>query len=842
MYNTVNGGYQLRAEDDVLLSAQRAITKQVNDRFIQVGAVFLKQSGKIPINDDWHKSNFRDTSLQDWIDDPDMRFHNTGFNLQMGWTDIDIDVEDPEYNACLIAALDHLGVDTRFRFGRRSVGFPTHVLVQLGEDESANFDMLRKFEPKEFRIGGKRFKTQIRSYSTNTTDKNIAKTAQQTVMPGSIYSHKSIPNEYDISVWYNGRGIADNVSQIAATTPRRVSFNQIVRAITFATFLYVVKDHWVEGERQSTATKVGGWLARVVKDSQAMNNHEVISTDVLCPVDDDSIVESLIHFVADYMGDEEPHMRVRAYYDALGKLERNPDAKIPGWPAMDLLFGMEKVNALRAVFNPGSDVSVLNVMAERYVYDETDNTYIDRRRHVQDGSFVHGNDHLYTRHKGDIVRIGGKPREAFRVYESSDMRKRVDRRDLYPDLSPGAIYRIGSAEEIVSDDDTESEGATVIFNTWRGWPIKPAEVVDPALMAECIARLDTLLLYLTQDRHDQVEWHKDWWAWTFQHPGKKQQIAPVLVGGQGMGKSFYGNIFAKALLGRLWGSASPKVMEGGFSVEPFIDKILVFVDEAKFNGDASTDEIKKLIRNIDVGGAEKFGSARNYRIFSRIMFASNRFDIGVGQSGVIDRALFYSKTYDYEYKKMSEMEFRAWADTLKPWFDDYSDFIARRDVREHYVRYFMDREVTKAQVESIKCSSATDPSIINANMSWPRMIAKRIIEDARIYEDLAIEVPFLEADFNNRVNELVKEMGLRSVQGSRVMREFEQVGLVETVQSGFKKYRRFTVRIGDLTDQFSTAIGVPLNSRFDFGDEDRGPNNTEIGARENWKGMRATKF
>jgi len=839
---TVDGGFTIRNEDEIVLRNQRAITKFVNDRYIQVGAVWLKMSGKNPIDGEWHKKGHRDVNLQDWIDNEDYRTHNTGFNLQFGWTDIDIDVDDPEYNACLIAALDHLGIDTRFRFGRRSIGYPTHVLVQLGEEESSNFDYLRKFEPREFRIDGKRFKTQLRSYSTNTPAANVAKTAQQTVMPGSIYTHKKQANEYDISVWYSRSGIANEVSQIATTTPRKVSFNEIVRAITFATFLYIVKDHWVEGSRQITAQKVCGWLARVMAESRAMNNHEAISSDVFCPVDDDAIVESMIHFVCNYMDDDEPHMRVRVFHDAQGKLERNPDAKIPGWPAMEQMFGMERVNALRTVFTPGSDVSILNVLSERYVYDETDNSYIDRKRHLIDGKFNHGGEELVTRHKGDVVRIGGKPKEAFRVFESSDMRKRVDRRDLYPDLDPGAIYRINFADEVMPDEN-EEEG-TIVFNTWRGWPIKPVETVDPDLMAECTERLDTLLMYLTQDRVEQVEWHKDWWAWTFQHPGKKQQIAPVLVGGQGVGKSFYGNTFAKALLGRLWGTASPKVMEGGFSVEPFIDKMMVFIDEAKFHGDASTDEIKKTIRNVDVGGAEKFGHARNYRIFSRVMFASNRFDMGVGQAGVVDRALFYSKTYDHEHKGMTEMQFRAWAETLKPWFDDYDAFLSRGDVREHYVRMFMDREVTKAQVESIKHSASNDPMIVNANMSWPRMIAKRIIEEGRIYEDLEITTPFTEGDLNRRVNELTQEMGLRQVQGARVLKEFEAAGLIETVSQGFKRYKRFVYRLGSTTEIYGAAIGTPLSPQFDFdAEKDFGKNDVEIGGKPNeWRGLRKTKF
>lgn len=841
-FHAMPGGYEIRNEDQSLISQQRAITKRINENFIQVGAVFLKMSSKNPIDGDWHTRSYRDTNLQDWIDDPEFRYHNTGFNLQFGWTDIDIDVDDPEYNRCLLAAMAHLGVDTRFRFGRRSVGFPTHVLVQLGEEESSNFEVYKKFEPKEFRIDGKRYKTQIRSYSTNTTKENVAKAAQQTVMPGSIYSHKKLAGEYDLSVWYAPDGtIADDAMRIAATTPRRTSFRDIVRAIAFATILYVVKDKWVEGERQITATKVCGWLARVAAESAAMNNHEVISTDVWCPVDDDSVVESLIHFICNEQHDDEPHMRIRTYRDAQSKLERNPDAKIPGWPTMETVFGSEAMLALRAVFTPGSDVSILNQLAERYIYDETDNVYIDRKRHGQDGAFTHANDELMTRHKGDIVRIGGKPKEAFKIFEASDLRKRVDIRNMYPDLEPGAIYRMNFSDEIMPDDD-EDESSMVVFNTWRGWPIKPTETIDAALMKQCIEYHDRLVMLMTCDNKDQVEWFKDWNAWTFQHPGIKQQIAPVVVGGQGVGKSFYGNVFMKAIMGRLWGTASPKVMEGAFSVEPFLNKMFVFIDEAKFSGDASTDEIKKLIRNVDVGGAEKFASARNHRIFSRLMFASNRHNLGVGQEGVVDRALFYTKAYDYEHLNITEMEFRAWSEDLKPWFDEYADFLKRRDVREHYVRFFLEREVTKQQVESIKHSSSNDPTILMANMSWPRRIAKRIIEEGFIIEGLAIEVPFLDKHLNERVNQLTQEMGMRAVQGSRVLAEFEHAGLIETVANGFQRYKKFTHNIGELHKRFGRAIGMELSPMYEFNEADYGENKTDPGARKDYKGARLSKF
>lgn len=842
MFETVNGGFDIRPEDQKTIRAQRAITKRVNDVFVQVGAVFLKMSGKMPVSDDWYKMNHKDTNLQDWIDDETHSFSNVGFNLQFGWVDFDIDAPDPEFNRCVLAAMSHLGLDTRFKFGRRSIGIPSHVFVQLGEEEAANFEHLKRFAPKEFRIKGGRYHVEVRSYPTNIPEKNVFREAKQTVMPGSVYSHKFKAGEYDVSVWWNDEGKpAENVGQIAGTTPRRVSFNDLVRAICFATFLYCVKDNWVEGSRQATATKMAGWLARVVADSQAMNNHEVISTDVWCPVDDDSIVESLIHFVCNQMDDEEPHMRIRTYYDAQGKLARNPDAKIPGWPAVEQLLGGEKVMALRSVFTPGSDVSILTGMAERYIYDESDNSYLDRRRHQLSTKYFHENNELYTRHKGDIVRIGGKPKEAFKIYESSDMRKRVDLRDMYPALGPGGIYRLNSYGSVV-DDDVDDDGAHTVFNTWRGWPVHPTDTVDPALMEQCQTYFNRLLGYMTRDNENQMEWARQNTAWTFQHPAIKQQIAWVCVGGQGVGKSFFGNTFMRLMAGSLWGSASPKVMEGMFSVEPFIDKMFVFIDEAKFSGESSVDEIKKVIRNVEIGGSEKFQSARTFRVFARVMFAANHYNINAGQAGVVDRALFYTKAYDKDHLGVTELEFRAWAENLKPWFQEYADFLERRDVREHYMRWFLEMPTSKQDVESIKHSSSTDSTIVEANMSWVRRVAKFILEEGRIHEDIGLEFPFVPADLYRRVNEVAKEMGLRSVQGQRVLAEFEECGLVTRYKEGPRSMLRFVFKIGSTIDQYEKATGLKLNPQFSITEEDMGNNEATTQDRIPWRGGKAVKF
>jgi len=825
MLKLLQGGYEIRPEDKAILNKQRAITKKINDQYVQVGAVFLKASSKSPYDEEgWFNATRGQTDLQSWIDDEALAQHNVGFNLQLGWVDIDIDAEDPIFNQCIISALDYIGIDTRFRFGRRSVGAPTHVLVQLGEEESAAFDVLKKFAPKEFFYNDKKYHVDLRSVPTKIEEKNLYKSAKQTVMPGSIYSHDTKPNDYDISVWYGrDNSIAENVRSIAETTPRIAPFNHIVRAIAFGVLLYMIKDHWVSGTRQATAVKLGGWLARVVQDSQAMNNQPAVANDVFCPIDDDQIAEKLIKFICEIMDDDEPHMRIRSYYDAVDKLARNPDAKIPGWPAMEELVGGSALLAIRTVVMPGSDVSVLTKMAERYIYDETDNKYIDRLRHsLPSGIFIHEGHELERRHRGDTIKIAGKPREAFSIFERSDMRKRVAMRNLYPDLSPGGIFRINVMGHPVPDDSEEN--SMTVFNTWRGWPIEPASKVDPKLMAECEAKLDRLLGYLTSDNPNQIEWIKDWVAWTFQHPGKKQQIALVVVGGQGVGKSFFGNLFIPALMGPLWGAASPKVLEGDFSIEPFIGNMFTFMDEAKFTNQAGVDEIKKLIRSVKIGGAEKFESARTHNIYSRVMFASNHMNINIGQQNTKDRALFYTIAYDHVSKGMTETEFRSWTVTLKPWFDEFTEFLDRKDVLQHYMRLFMDRKCDRHEIEDIKYSSSSDQRIVTANMSMTRRIAKQIIEEGRIFEDIAIEYPFTLTELRAEINRITRDQGLRNIGAERVLAEWQDAGLIHDVATGSGRKMAFKYNHGELVDRFGAYIGVDLERLFEFTEKDMGEN------------------
>ena len=817
----------LSPDDWVGINEQRAITTLVNRDIVKVGAVYLRPTSKVPVNDNWSASKYLDTDLRDWIDNELYRFSNVGFNLQQGWVDIDVDGDDTEYNKCIHSAMQHVGVDCRLAFGRKSAGVPRHFLVQLSEEESRSFDEFKQFEPKAIRIRNQRFYTDIRSGTESSDD------AKQTVVPGSLYGDR---DGVDVSVWWTDRGrIAKSLGELTQTSPRATPFNWLIRAIAFGTILYLIKPQWVPGIRQDTALKFNGWLARIVDESFAINNSEQLSQEVHCPIDHDDIAQSLLDFICRETSDDEAYMRKRTYKDARDKLSRNPDARIPGWPSMKALFGEEIVAALRAICAPGTDTNVLMQLVEQYVYDDSNGLYIDRYRHKRgDWPYAHSAEDLYRRHKSDVIMLGGKPKEAFKSFEMSKMRVRVGSADLYPQQEPLSIFRVTRSGKFVGED-YEGE-ARLIYNHWTDWDHKPPTTVNIPKLKQCEEKLDKVLAWLTCNNREQAQWIKEWFGWTIQHPGEKQQIAWVVVGGQGVGKSFIGTAFAKSLFGRSYGMVNGKQIGERFSVSPFMGKMFVFADEVKFKSHNAIDELKLLIRNVQTHGEQKGLDSRDYNIYARLMFASNNMDVRISESNTVDRALFFTKAYTPEFMGTSQQEFNRWTLTHKTFFDEFADFLTEDSTREHYQQIFQHIPVNRHNLESLRLSSSSDPDIVASNMSNPRKVAKFIVENGAILEDLDISTPFVDVDFMRSVSELIKTLNINTNPRS-VLTEFDTLGMLELVTiKGKGIQRRFKWHIGTLTEKFGEAIGVDIAPRFEFGPGDFGPNTHDGTKVAKWKG------
>jgi len=403
---------------------------------------------------------------------------------------------------------------------------------------------------------------------------------------------------------------------------------------------------------------------------------------------------------------------------------------------------------------------------------------------------------------------------------------------MWPAQPPGQILRVSTNDEIL-DDEIDDQKSRIVFNSWQGIPIGPIESVDANIMKRCNELLDKLLGYLTRNNPDQMQWIRRWLAFIVKNPGDKQQIAWVTIGGKGVGKSWIGNEFMGRLLGNLYNNADSQILGDKFAVESFINRLLVFIDEVSIKDQTAINNVKKLTRNVKMAGQEKFQSSKTHDVFARLMVASNYPNIGAEIA--TDRAVFVTKAYDKVSLGMSERQFADWAETLKPFFTEFTEFIEPIPVRAHFIKMFCDTPVDRAELESTKLSSGFDVDITMANLSWTKQIAKALIEEGgNIIPDTDITMPFNTNQMGEKLKQIIPILGLRAINTSTFVQELKREGLVDWGSFGY----RFKYKWGTLIEKAEEWLGVKLNPQFVVGSEDFGDNQCTGYPAPKWKGTR----
>ena len=113
-------------------------------------------------------------------------------------------------------------------------------------------------------------------------------------------------------------------------------------------------------------------------------------------------------------------------------------------------------------------------------------------------------------------------------------------------------------------------------------------------MSTAVSMLDRMLGLLTQDNDAQIKWLKQFIAWIAQHPEIKPQVCPIIIGGQGIGKSQFESTFMRALFGSMAGMADAGALsDNKFLITPFIGKLVTFIDEVRLESPAAINVIKK---------------------------------------------------------------------------------------------------------------------------------------------------------------------------------------------------------------------------------------------------------
>ncbi len=154
------------------------------------------------------------------------------------------------------------------------------------------------------------------------------------------------------------------------------------------------------------------------------------------------------------------------------------------------------------------------------------------------------------------------------------------------------------------------------YNLWRGFGVE-------AVAGNCQPFLDHIRMNLCSGNQEHYDWLICWMARAVQRPDLPGEVAIVLRGDQGTGKSFFAKAFG-ALFGRHFLTVSDsKHLIGNFNSH-LRDCVLLFGDEAFFAGDKKHESVLKTLITDNMIAIEAKGidveATRNY---THMILASN---------------------------------------------------------------------------------------------------------------------------------------------------------------------------------------------------------------------------
>jgi hypothetical protein len=507
---------------------------------------------------------------------------------------------------------------------------------------------------------------------------------------------------------------------------------------------------------------------------------------------------------------------------------------VPGWQAIETLFGVAGKVSIRRCFRAGMDITAIEAMSERYIFDSSTHTYIDRDALLKALPYEHKHDDLSRQYDNATVFIGGKPKNPFRLYSASSLRSDVQRREFFPGRDAGSIIRFSRLHGVLEEEERRPDDYSVL-NTFSGFAIKPVATIDQTVMGRAVAALDKMLGLLTQDNDEQIKWLKKFIAHIAQNPAEKPQVCPIVVGGQGIGKSVFGEDLMAALFGDMAGSAdAASLTDNKFLITPFIGKLITFIDEVRLESAGSINTVKKLIRADRVSGQVKYGHQTDYYIPSRLLIASNSTDIGLSPADAADRAFFFIVSYNFENRRCTERDFQNWALTLKPFYSSFTAMLKQVPVRQHLMRYFMDYEVSRSELEDLEHSSRNDESVVRSTMPKAREVSRQIAAEGHILYDRDITAWFNTGYLRGAIRRVD---GPRTrIEPAHILMEWQRDNVLEAMSGG---YYRFKYCYGKLLQKLGDAHNLPVHAMWPTGPGDFEDNDilSPVGGPP-WRGLK----
>ena len=273
----------------------------------------------------------------------------------------------------------------------------------------------------------------------------------------------------------------------------------------------------------------------------------------------------------------------------------------------------------------------------------------------------------------------------------------------------------------------EKETRDDCYNLWKGFAVK-------AVAGDCSLFLDHIAKNICAGNEAHHEYLIKWIARTVQHPGQPGEVAVVLRGGRGVGKSFFVKILGH-LLGRHYMHISNSSHLIGNFNSHLRDLILLFADEAFYAGDRRHESILKTLVTEDTMSIESKGvDVETAPNFIHLIMASN--DMHVVPAGGDERRFFVLDVAAHNQKDTAY--FRSIVDQMEAGgYEALLHFFRTFDIKDYEVR---DVPSTRALKEQKLLSLDADEDwwyqkllqgqLLSDDEGWPDEIMNRsLVED-----------------------------------------------------------------------------------------------------------------
>lgn len=530
--------------------------QHVNHR--EVSIQFLRNTGLIPVKvrpgqkdpfSEWDPRTAASTDRQLVIAELQ---HRTELNLGALFAGRYIDLDNDGDSPFLNAALDYFLPRTPYIWGRKSKPKSHRVYGLENDFTRAEFGPILRFLKKltKGEIDEHSYSLEVRG--------GVPENGLFSVLPGSVHPSKELV-EWD--------GAVDPTVSGAF-----VRFPDLLRGIRLAVVSAIVASYWVPGNRNDLSLALAGTFWRIRNstlgalgldgEEEAPEGQYVLSED-----DAKAIFGCLIEVTGDNHGDE--RQRYLNLKNTWRKLDGESGAKVTGGKILAELIGPDAgskvVRALYRLLSDNDAAETVERLSERYVMWYGPGVILDLEM-VQNNRAVP----WMTREQaanslgGKTVRIGDAKVPIAKLLFNSPIIHRVG----------GLTFDPSNPELVI---DVPGEGAMV--NQWRGFAVCPSE--QQVSKTQILPFHEYVTEVLADGNEATAHWIFAWLADFLQNPAKKPGTALVLVGVEGAGKTFLGEMVLGKIIGPAHYGQTNSVTTLTHNFNTIIDnKIFIQCDEA----------------------------------------------------------------------------------------------------------------------------------------------------------------------------------------------------------------------------------------------------------------------